>query len=126
MHIEIHTKRVELAEDTRMSAARKAEKLGRYLAGMERAQVFFSDGHQGHLADPVTCELVLEGHGHVVRASAGGPRPEAALDLAVSKAELRLTRLKTKLVDRSRPKHSNGKRAISPLESDEIEEVAES
>ncbi|MGH9169301.1 MAG: HPF/RaiA family ribosome-associated protein [Acidimicrobiales bacterium] len=124
MDIEVHTKRVELAEDLRMSAARKTERLGRYLAGMERAEVFFSNGQPGRLIEPVTCELVLEGHGHVVRASAAGPRPETALDLAMSKAELRLTRLKTRLVDRSRPKHADRRPAAD--EEEEIEGVTES
>jgi ribosome-associated translation inhibitor RaiA len=48
-----------------------------------------------------------------VRASAEGPRPETALDIAAHKAELQLTRLKSKLVGRSRPKHAAAKRATA-------------
>jgi ribosomal subunit interface protein len=122
MDIEIHARRVEIAEDMRAAAKRKTERLSRYLTGVERADVFFSNGQPGHLSDPVTCEVVLVGHGHVVRASAGGPGPETALDSACRKAELRLTKLKTRLVERSRPKHASGKRPAAPRELFDDEE----
>jgi ribosomal subunit interface protein len=111
MEIEVHGRRVEVPDDLRESAIRKTERLSRYLAGMERAEVWFSDGHVGRLGDPVTCEVMLEGHGHVVRAVGVGGRPGVALDAAMNKAGVRLTRLKKKLVDRSRPRHAhiNGK-----------------
>jgi ribosomal subunit interface protein len=112
MKIEVHGKHVEVPEDLRRSAAKKTERLSRYLAGMERAQVSFSDTPVGHLGEPITCELVLEGHGHVVRAVGVGARPTVALDAAVDKAALRLARLKRKLVGRSRPRHGKGKAAI--------------
>jgi ribosomal subunit interface protein len=118
MDIEVHARHVEVADDIRKTATRKTERLGRYLAGVERADVFFSTC-QSTRAEAVTCEVVLEGHGHVVRASADSLRPEAALDLAVQKAELRLTKLKTKLVDRSRPRHANGKKAADLAVEDE-------
>jgi ribosomal subunit interface protein len=111
MKIEVHGKHVEVPEDLRRSAAKKTERLGRYLAGMERAQVSFSDTPVGRLGEPITCELVLEGHGHVVRAVGVGGRPAVALDAAVDKAALRLARLKRKLVGRSRPRHGKARPA---------------
>jgi ribosomal subunit interface protein len=105
MRIEVLGKHVEVPEDLRRLATKKTERLSRYLAGMERAQVSFSTTPVGHLGEPVTCEVVLEGHGHVVRAVGVGGRPAVALDAAVDKAALRLARLKRKLVGRSRPRH---------------------
>jgi ribosomal subunit interface protein len=109
MKIEVHGKHVEVPDDLRRSAEKKAERLSRYLAGMERAQVSFSDTPVGRLGEPITCEVVLEGHGHVVRAVGVGGRPTVALDAAIDKAALRLARLKRKLVGRSRPRHGRGK-----------------
>jgi ribosomal subunit interface protein len=110
MDIVVNARRVELPDDLRASAVRKIERLNRFLAGMERAEVSFSDGRPGHLAASVTCEVVVEGHGHIVRASAAGAKPAVALEAAVDKAEHRLTRLKEKLVGRSRPRHRDGQR----------------
>lgn len=110
LYIVVIGRHVEVSDALRDLTSRKAGRLGRFLAGMERAEVSFSRSPIGHLGDPFTCEIVLEGHGHTVRAAGAGGRPVAALDAAVDKAELQLTRLKAKLVERSRPHHGNGKR----------------
>jgi ribosomal subunit interface protein len=109
MEIEVHGNHVQIPDDLRRSATKKTERLSRYLAGMERAHVNFTDSPVGHLGDPITCEVVLEGHGHVVRAVGVGGRPTVALDAAVDKASMRLARLKRKLVERSRPRPRRGK-----------------
>jgi ribosomal subunit interface protein len=113
VEVKVVGRHVEVDDELRQSATKKAERLGRYLAGMERAEVCFSDTHVGRFGDPSQCEVVLEGHGHVVRASAVGARQAEALDAAVERAALQLTRLKKRLVDRSRPRHANGKPYIT-------------
>ncbi len=105
MDIAVHGRRVEVPEQVRHLATSKVEQLGKYLNGMERAELYFSDGKKGRSADPVTCELMMEGHGHVVRAQGAGASPDAALAAAIDKAGLRLARLKRRLVARSRPRH---------------------
>ena len=50
MDIEIHSRHVEIAEEIKFAARRKTERLGRYLTGVERADVFFSDGQPGKTA----------------------------------------------------------------------------
>jgi len=112
MEVVVLGRHLEVPDALRQAAARKTDRLSRYLAGMERAEVCFSNTPVGRLGDPVTCEIRLEGHGHVVRAVGAGGRPAAALDAALDKAELQLTRLKRKLVGRSRPRHGNGKRPV--------------
>ncbi|HET9093188.1 MAG TPA: ribosome-associated translation inhibitor RaiA [Acidimicrobiales bacterium] len=109
MEIAVHGRHVELPSDVREHAAAKVEHLEKYLRGMERAEVLFSDGKKGHLGDPVSCEVTLEGKGRVVRAVAAGSRPAAALEAAVDKVVHRLTKTKTRLVGRSRPRHKTAK-----------------
>ncbi|HKH88362.1 MAG TPA: ribosome-associated translation inhibitor RaiA [Acidimicrobiales bacterium] len=125
MEVKVIGRHVEVDDDLRQSATRKTERLSRYLAGMERAEVCFSDTKVGHLGDPVQCEVVLEGHGHVVRASAAGARQSEALDAAVERAALQLTRLKKRLIDRSRPRHANGKPYLTPTGIDTASDLAE-
>ena len=124
MEIAVHGRHVELPSDVREHAASKVENLGKYLNGMERAEVLFSNGKKGHLGEPVTCELMLEGHGHVVRAVGVGAKPEAALEVAVDKAAHRLTKLNDRLVARSRPRHKVPKALLNgnrPGDDDEPE-----
>lgn len=118
MEIEVHGSHVPVPDDLRRLAAKKTERLSRYLAGMERAQVSFSNTPSGHLGEPISCEVVLEGHGHVVRAVGVGARPTVALDAAVDKAASRLARLKRKLVGRSRPRHGEAKDSAVPASLD--------
>jgi ribosomal subunit interface protein len=106
MEIAVHGRRVEVTDGLRDSAARKVTRLSKYLSGVERADVLFSDGNGP--GAPISCEVTLEARGHVVRASAVAKEPTAALEEAVNTVSHRLVRLKKKLVDRSRPRHSPG------------------
>jgi len=108
MDVVVISRRLEVPDELRESAGRKTERLSRYL-GMERAEVTFSNSPVGRLGDPVTCEIVLEGHGHVVRAVGTGGHPATALHAALDKDALQLTHLKRKLVGRSRPRHGETK-----------------
>ncbi len=105
MEITVHGRRVEVTDELREAAKRKVTHLGKYLSGMDRAEVLFSDGNGP--GAPITCVVTIEGHGQVVRASAASKEAAAALEEAVDNASLRLVRLKKKLVDRSRPRHAN-------------------
>jgi ribosomal subunit interface protein len=117
MEVVVLSRRIDLPEELRDSAERKTQRLNRYL-GMERAEVCFSNTTVGRLGDPVSCEIVLEGHGHVVRAVGTGGRAANALDAALEKAALQLTRLKRKLVGRSRPRHGEAKDSAVPASLD--------
>jgi ribosomal subunit interface protein len=121
MDIAVHGRHMELPEDVREHAASKVENLDKYLHGVERCEVLFSDGKKGHLGDPVSCELRLEAHGRVVRAAGLGAKPDAALEVAIDRAAHRLTKMNKKLVGRSRPRHKSAPKAIAPasLEEDE-------
>jgi putative sigma-54 modulation protein len=77
------------------------EKIGRlekYLDGMDRAEVHFSEETNPRLADrKEVCEVSMQGHGHAVRCKVAAPDPFTALDRAVDKLEHQLHKLKTKL-----------------------------
>ncbi len=113
MEIAVHGRHVVLGDAVRDHAVTKVEHLGKYLQGMERAEVLFTDGKVGHSTEPVSCELMMVGHGHVVRAQGVGHNPDAALEVVVDKAALRLSRLKKRLVSRSRPRHKGSKMSMS-------------
>jgi putative sigma-54 modulation protein len=77
------------------------EKIGRlekFLDGMDRAEVHFSEEPNPRLADrKEVCEVSMQGHGHAVRCKVAAPDPFTALDRAVAKLEQQLHKLKTKL-----------------------------
>jgi ribosomal subunit interface protein len=104
MEITVQSRHVEVPEDLRTLAGEKVARLGRYLEGMERAEIRFSAEHNPRISEPAVCEVTLHGHGHVVRAKASGVEPAAALERVVDKVAYRLTCLKKKLVGRSHPR----------------------
>lgn len=106
MEIAVHGRHCEVTSDLKRSAEEKIGHLGRYLEGMERAEVRFFEERNPRIAEPVGCEVTIAGHGHVVRARATGHEPSAALDRVVDKVAHRLSRLKERLVGRSHPHHA--------------------
>ena len=108
MEITVSSRHTEVSELLRESTVDKIGRLGRFLEGMDRAEVHFSEEHTRRAADKEVCEVTLVGHGHHVRCKVSAPDGFAAVDLAVEKLEHQLHKLKTKLLKRT---HSNGKRA---------------
>ncbi|MGH9165109.1 MAG: ribosome hibernation-promoting factor, HPF/YfiA family, partial [Acidimicrobiales bacterium] len=103
----IQTRNVELSESMRQMVEEKVAHVGRFLEGMERAEVRFVEERNPRIADKEICEVTLHGHGHVVRARATAADAPAAVDRVVDKLEHRLTKLKGKLVGRSHPRRAN-------------------
>ena len=108
MEITVSSRHTEVSELLRESTVEKIGRLGRFLEGMDRAEVHFSEEHTRRSADKEVCEVTLVGHGHHVRCKVSAPDGFAAVDLAVEKLEHQLHKLKTKLLKRS---HSNGRKA---------------
>jgi putative sigma-54 modulation protein len=106
MEIAVHGRHFAVPSELKGSVHEKVGHLGRYLEGMERAEVRFFEERNPRIAEPVGCEVTVAGHGHVVRARASGPDPSTALDRVVEKVAHRLCRLKEKLVGRSHPHHT--------------------
>ena len=108
MEITVSSRHTEVSELLRESTVEKIGRLGRFLEGMDRAEVHFSEEHTRRNADKEVCEVTLVGHGHHVRCKVSAPDGFAAVDLAVEKLEHQLHKLKSKQVKRS---HSNGRKA---------------
>jgi putative sigma-54 modulation protein len=84
-----------------MVAEEKIGRLERFLDGMDRAEVHFSEERNPRIADREICEVTLEGHGHHVRCKVHAPDGFVAVDRAVAKLEQQLHKLKTKLKRRN-------------------------
>ena len=114
MDITVSSRNADVSPALRSAVADKIGRLDRFLDGMERADVHFSEERNRRIAAREVCEVTLEGHGHHVRAKVAAPDQFAAVDLAVAEARAPArTRLKTKLVRRNHGSRvsANGKGA---------------
>jgi len=108
VEITVSSRHTEVSDLLRESTVEKIGRLGRFVEGMDRAEVHFSEEHTRRSADKEVCEVTLVGHGHHVRCKVSAPDGFAAVDLAVEKLEHQLHKLKTKQLKRS---HTNGRKA---------------
>jgi len=107
VEITVSSRHTEVSEALRASAVEKIDRLSRFVEGMDRAEIHFSQHRSSRNPDREVCEVTLHGHGHHVRCKVSAPDGFAAVDKAVEKLEHQLHKLKSKLVRRT---HSNGKR----------------
>ena len=105
LDIAMACRHAEVPVRVKRSATAKLARLERFLDGIERAQIRFSEEHNPRIHDREVCEVTLEGRGHVVRARAAGEDMMTAVDRVVDKLESRLVRRKERLVGRSHPTH---------------------
>lgn len=121
MDIAIRSRKLRVTKALRATVEDKVSRLGRYLDGMERAEVWFAEEQNPRIAEKEICEVTMHGHGHIVRAKATATDPMAAVDKVVDKLEHRMEKLKGKLVGRSHPRRrtpgsrANGKRPPAPV-----------
>ena len=106
MHIAIRSRNLEVSDSLRSIVEQKVTKLGRFLEGIERAEVRFTEEKNPRIPEREVCEVTVHGHGHVVRARAVGHEPLVAVDRVVDKLEHQLVKLKSKLVGRSHARHA--------------------
>jgi len=104
MDISVSSRHVEISPAVKAAARDKIGRLGRFLDGMDRADVHFMEERNPRIENRDVCEVTMLGHGHVVRAKVAAPDQFAAIDAAVAKLEHQLTKLKSRLVT-----HSKGK-----------------
>lgn len=104
MDISIRHRNVDVPPPLREMVEEKVGRLSRFLEGMERAEVAFSEEKNPRIAEKERCEVTMHGHGHIVRAHAAAHEATVAVDRVVDKLEHRLEKLKGKLVGRSHPR----------------------
>ena len=90
MEITIRGRNIEVSEPLRRAVIEKVARLGRYVGGMERAEVLFSEERNPRISEREVCEVTMFGHGHIVRARAAAPDPFAVVDRVVDKLEHRV------------------------------------
>ncbi len=94
-----------VSDEVRMLTREKVARLGRLCPGLDRAEIHFSEEHNRRIPARERCEVIIRGHGHIVRARATARLPLEAVDLVVEKLEHQLEKSKGRLVGRSQPRH---------------------
>src|SRR5688572_8933578 len=100
LEITVSARHTDVSPALRAAAEEKIGRLSRFLGGMDRAEVHFSEERNPRIAAKEVCEVSLEGRGHHLRCKAAAADGFAAVDLAVEKLEHQLHKAKTKLVPR--------------------------
>lgn len=119
MEITVSARHTEVSAALRESVEEKIGKLTRFLEGMDRAEVHFTEERNPRIAAREVCEVTLEGHGHHVRCKVAAADGFAAIDAAVDKLEHQLHKLKTKVVGRRHGGRRNG-RTADELDTDGV------
>ena len=119
MDVTIRGRNVEVPEALREAARDKVSRLSRFLDGMDHAEVHFSEERNPRISEKEVCEVVLTGHGHLIRAKAAAVDAFAAIDGAVDKLEHQITKLKGKLLARSHPRRHGSVHSDNHQNSDD-------
>jgi putative sigma-54 modulation protein len=106
LDIAIRARNLEITDPLRATIHEKLTRVGRFVDGMDQAEVRFFEERNPRISEREVCEVTLHGHGHIVRAKAGATDVFVALDRVVGKLEHRLTKLKGRLLDRSHPRRN--------------------
>lgn len=104
MDIAIRARHVDVPEDLRAAVEEKLGHLARFLDGVDRAEVCFTEERNPRISEREICEVTLLGHKYVVRAKAAAAETLVAVDRVIDKLEHRMEKLKGRLVARSHPR----------------------
>jgi putative sigma-54 modulation protein len=99
----------------------KVGKIARFTHDAGRVEVDFSEVHTARIDARQLCEITIHLKRHFVKAHAAAAEPDAALDLALAKAEHQVARIKEKRVARSHPRHGNGHSGNDAIADDDEE-----
>lgn len=117
MQVTVSRRNTEVPESLRIMAEEKISRLGRFVEGLDTAEVHFWEHKNPRIADKEVCEVTIEGHGHHVRTKVQAADGFQAVDKAYEKLEHQLHKLKTKLNRRhhGRPKNYKGSDALGAV-----------
>ncbi|HZU80368.1 MAG TPA: ribosome-associated translation inhibitor RaiA [Acidimicrobiales bacterium] len=106
MEVDVRGRKSSVPDVVRVQAQAKVARVGRLSPVLQRAEVRLAEDPEAPGGGGHVCEVVAEGHGHVIRARARSRDLLVAVDLAVAKLAHQAERLKGKLVGRSHPRRS--------------------
>lgn len=119
MEVTVRGRNVEVTDRLRAAAEEKVARLSRHHDGWETAEVLFFEERNPRISAKEVCEATLRGHGKMpVRAKAASGDPLGSLDRVVDKLEHQISKLKSRLISRSHPKHHQLDSAPAPAEDD--------
>lgn len=96
MDITVSARHMDISTALRAAAEDKIGRLSRFRDDLLRAEVHFREEQNPRIAAREVCEVWMEGPGRRVHCRAAAADPFAAIDLAVSKLEQQLHKLKIK------------------------------
>lgn len=111
MDVSVSSRHVEVSNALRETAEEKIGRLDRFVDGMDRAEVHFSELRNTRIAEREVCEVTIEGHGHHVRCKVQAADGYVAVDRAAEKLEAQLHKLKSKL----KPRPARNGRPAAPV-----------
>lgn len=103
MDIVVSGRNVAVADSVKAAITQKVGTLDRFLSGLDSAHVVFKEEKNPRIADKEHVEVTVEGHGHHIRAKGHAADQLTAVEIAVSRLEKQLHKLKTRVVKRHRP-----------------------
>jgi putative sigma-54 modulation protein len=118
MDVTVRGRNIDVSEQLRAAAEEKVARLSRLLQGMDQAEVHFMEEKNPRISEKEVCEVVLAGHGHIVRAKAASSDAFTALDQAIAKLDHQLAKLKGKLLSRSHPRKHESVNSVKADEDD--------
>jgi putative sigma-54 modulation protein len=119
MDVTIRGRNVEVSDALKAQVTEKVQKLSRFLDGMDHADIHFAEERNPRIAEKDVCEVVISGHGHLVRAKASAGDPFAAVDRVVDKLEHQIEKLKGKLIGRSHPRRHGSVNSANHAQPDD-------
>ncbi len=108
MDILVRGSNVDVDEAVEADSRRKLERLGRLATDIRRVEVDFREVRNPREPDAHECEIVVHLTGQLVKAHGAASDQRTALDRAFAKAEQQVSKVHSKRVSRSKPKHSPG------------------
>ncbi len=108
MDILVRGSNVDVDDGVEAETRRKLERLERLASDIRRIEVDFREVRNPREPDSHECEIVVHLTGNLVKAHAAAPEQRTALDKAFAKAEQQVSKVHSKRVSRSKPKHAPG------------------
>jgi ribosomal subunit interface protein len=109
LDIVVSGRNVGVSQRVKSSIEQKVGSLDRFIAGLDSAHVVFKRERNPRINEKTHVEITVEGHGHHIRATGLGVDQMTAVEAAVTKLEVQLRKLKTRVVKRHRPNlHRSG------------------